>query len=148
MEGRMKRPRILSLGGGILGVALTVSGLAFANGGEFFLPAPEHGKVDLVYFGHIKDTDGNYLDGVEMTIKVDGVGMTFPFDNDTVGHYRSPDVGAQIKDNGETIDPSKITISASKKGYKVVKPATTAVPPKAEGTYEINFVLAKEMASN
>lgn len=144
----MKRPRNLSLGGGILGVALTVSGFAFANGGEFFLPAPEHGKVDLVYFGHIKDTDGNYLDGVEMTIKVDGIGMTFPFDNDTVGHYRSPDVGAQIKDNGEIVDPTKITITATKKGYKVVKPTTNAVPLKADGTYEIDFVLAKEMASN
>jgi hypothetical protein len=145
----MKRPNyLLPLGGGILGVGLLVSGIALANGGEFFLPAPEHGKVDLVYFGHIKDTDGNYLDGVEMTIKVDGVGMTFPFDNDSVGHYRSPDVGAQIKDNGEAVDPSRITITAAKKGYKVVKPTTDAVPQKADGTYEIDFVLAKEMASN
>lgn len=145
----MKRPRTaLSLGGGILGVGILASGIALANGGEFFLPAPEHGKVDLVYFGHIKDTDGNYLDGVEMTIKVDGIGMTFPFDNDSIGHYRSPDVGAQIKDNGETVDPSKITITASKKGYKVVTPKTNAVPMKADGTYEIDFVLTKEMASN
>ena len=143
----MKRPRyLLPLGGGILGVGLLASGIALANGGEFFLPAPEHGKVDLVYFGHIKDTDGNYLDGVEMTIKVDGIGMTFPFDNDTVGHYRSPDIGAQIKDNGETVDPSKITITCAKKGYKMVKQPT--VPQKAEGTYEIDFVMAKEMASN
>jgi hypothetical protein len=74
--------------------------------------------------------------------------MTFPFDNDSVGHYRSPDVGAQIKDNGEAVDPSKITITAAKKGYKVVKPTTNAVPQKADGTYEIDFVLAKEMASN
>ena len=35
----MKRPRsLLPLGGGILGVGLLASGLAFANGGEFFLP--------------------------------------------------------------------------------------------------------------
>ena len=59
-----------------------------------------------------------------------------------------PDVGAQIKDNGETVDPSKITISCAKKGYKMVMPKTTAVPLKAEGTYEIDFVMAKEMASN
>jgi hypothetical protein len=145
----MKRPlKLMALGGSILGIGLMASGLALANGGEFFLPAPEHGHVDLVYFGHIKDTDGNYLDQAEMTIHVDGIGMTFPFDNDTVGHYRSPDVGAQIKDNGETVDPSKITISCAKKGYKMVSPKTTAVPLKAEGTYEIDFVMAKEMASN
>jgi hypothetical protein len=145
----MKRPvKLLALGGSILGLSLAASAPTFANGGEFFLPAPEHGHVDLVYFGHIKDTDGNYLDGVEMTIHVDGIGMTFPFDNDTIGHYRSPDVGAQIKDNGETIDPSKITITASKKGYKVVTPKTNAVPLKADGTHEIDFVMAKEVAAN
>ncbi len=146
----MKRPRKfgLSLGGSALGLGMLLSSVAMANGGEFFLPAPEHGKVDLVYFGHIKDTDGNYLDDAEMTIHVDGVGMTFPFDNDSAGHYRSPDIGAQIKDNGEAVDPSKITISCTKKGYKQVKPATTAVPLKAEGTYEIDFVMAKEMASS
>ena len=145
----MKRPlKLLALGGSIFGLSLTASAPTFANGGEFFLPAPEHGHVDLVYFGHIKDTDGNYLDQVEMTIHVDGIGMTFPFDNDTVGHYRSPDVGAQIKDNGEAIDASKITISAAKKGYKVVTPKSNAVPLKADGTFEIDFVMAKEMASN
>src|SRR5215469_16640436 len=114
--------RATLMAGTVLGAALAVSGFAWANGGEFFLPAPEHGHVDLVYFGHIKDTDGNYLDGVEMTVHVDGVGMTFPFDNDTIGHYRSPDIGAQIKDNGETIDPSKISIACTKKGYKQAKP--------------------------
>jgi hypothetical protein len=144
----MKRPQrnLLALGASVLGLSLLASGIALANGGEFFLPAPEHGHVDLVYFGHIKDTDGNYLDQAEITIKVDGIGMTFPFDNDTVGHYRSPDIGASIKDNGEIVDPSKITIAVSKKGYKMVKQPT--VPQKAEGTYEIDFVLAKEMASN
>lgn len=144
----MKRPQrhLLALGGSVLGLSLLASGVALANGGEFFLPAPEHGHVDLVYFGHIKDTDGNYLDQAEITVKVDGVGMTFPFDNDTVGHYRSPDIGASIKDNGEIVDPSKITITVSKKGYKMVKQPT--VPQKAEGTYEIDFVMAKEVASN
>ena len=144
----MKRPQrnLLALGGSVLGLSLLASGIALANGGEFFLPAPEHGHVDLVYFGHIKDTDGNYLDQAEITIKVDGVGMTFPFDNDSIGHYRSPDIGASIKDNGEIVDPSKITIAVSKKGYKMVKQPT--VPQKAEGTYEIDFVMAKEMASN
>lgn len=134
----------LSLGAGAFGIALAVSGVALANGGEFFLPAPEHGHVDLVYFGHIKDTDGNYVDGAQLTVHVDGLGMTFPFDNDSPGHYRSPDIGAQIKDAGETVDPTKISIVCNKKGYKQVRPASPAVPLKADGTHEIDFVLAKE----
>ena len=134
---------VSSLAAGALSIGVTAAGVALADGGEFFLPAPEHGHVDLVYFGHIKDTDGNYIDNAELTVHVDGVGMTFPFDNDTPGHYRSPDIGAQIKDLGETVDPSQITIACSKKGYKQVRPAKTAVPDKAEGTYEIDFVLEK-----
>ena len=130
--------------GGMIGLSLAPSGVALANGGEFFLPAPEHGHVDLVYFGHIKDTEGNYVDGAELTVHVDGLGMTFPFDNDSPGHYRSPDIGAQIKDAGEAIDPTKITIVCSKKGYKQVRPTSPAVPIKADGTHEIDFVLAKE----
>jgi hypothetical protein len=141
---KLLRNFALSLAGGIFGITLAASGVALANGGEFFLPAPEHGHVDLVYFGHIKDTDGNYVDGAELTVHVDGLGMTFPFDNDTPGHYRSPDIGAQIKDAGEAVDPTKISIVCAKKGYKQVKPANTAVPLKADGTHEIDFVLAKE----
>jgi hypothetical protein len=129
---------------GALALGLTAAGVALANGGEFFLPAPEHGHVDLVYFGHIKDTDGNYIDNAELTVHVGGVGMTMPFDNDTPGHYRSPDIGAQIKDQGETVDPAQITIACSKKGYRQVRPAKNTVPDKAEGTYEIDFVLEKE----
>ncbi len=131
-------------GMGALALGLTAAGVALANGGEFFLPAPEHGHVDLVYFGHIKDTDGNYIDNAELTVHVGGVGMTMPFDNDTPGHYRSPDIGAQIKDQGETVDPAQITIACSKKGYRQVRPAKNTVPDKAEGTYEIDFVLEKE----
>jgi len=141
---KLRRQYAVFLGGSAFMLAIAASGLAMANGGEFFLPAPEHGHVDLVYFGHIKDTDGNYVDGAELTVHVDGVGMTFPFDNDSPGHYRSPDIGAQIKDAGETVDPTKITIVCSKKGYKQVRPNSPAVPLKADGTHEIDFVLAKE----
>ena len=139
----MKRPRyLLPLGGGVLGVGLLVSGIALANGGEFFLPAPEHGKVDLVYFGHIKDTDGNYVDNAQITVSVKDLGLTFPFDNDSPGHYRSPDIGAQIKDIGEKVDPSQISIGINKKGYSLAKPVK--VPEKPDGTYEIDFLLTKD----
>ena len=139
MKRRSNRARLLA--GAAFGGALALSGLAWANGGEFFLPAPEHGKVDLVYFGHIKDTDGNYIDNAEIVVQVKDLGLTFPFDNDSPGHYRSPDIGAQIKDIGEKVDPSQISIAITKKGYTQLRPVK--VPEKADGTYEIDFVLAK-----
>lgn len=140
MKHQSNRAKLLA--GAALGGALAVSGLAWANGGEFFLPAPEHGKVDLVYFGHIKDTDGNYIDNAQITVSVKDLGLTFPFDNDSPGHYRSPDIGAQIKDIGEKVDPSQISIQINKKGYSQAKPVK--VPDKADGTYEIDFLLSKD----
>ncbi|HLG89970.1 MAG TPA: carboxypeptidase-like regulatory domain-containing protein [Alphaproteobacteria bacterium] len=137
--------RATSMAGAVFGAALAASGIAWANGGEFFLPAPEHGKVDLVYFGHIKDTDGNYIDNAQVTVSVKDLGLTFPFDNDSPGHYRSPDIGAQIKDIGEKVDPSQISIAINKKGYSQVN--QPRVPAKADGTYEIDFVLAKDKSS-
>ena len=40
---------------------------------------PEHGKVDLVYFGSIKDQSGKMVDDAQVTITVKGLGLTFPF---------------------------------------------------------------------
>ena len=134
--------RVKILTGAAVAMTLAASGFAWANGGEFFLPAPEHGKVDLVYFGHIKDTEGNYIDDAQITISVKDLGLTFPFENDSPGHYRSPDIGAQIKDIGEKVDPAQISIEVSKKGYSQAHAAK--VPEKPEGTYEIDFLLSKD----
>jgi hypothetical protein len=123
-------------------VALAGSGGAFANGDDFFQPAG-NGKVDLVYFGHIKDTDGHVLDRALVTISAKGAGLTLPFMNDTIGHYRSPDIGAAIKDLGEKVDPSKIEITCDVPGYKQVKPASVTVPSKIDGAVEIDFVMEK-----
>jgi len=142
---RSNRARLLAGAGLVAGLGLALSGAAWANGGEFFLPAPEHGKVDLVYFGIIKDTDGNYIDDAQITISVKDLGLTFPFENDRPGHYRSPDIGAQIKDIGEKIDPSQISIEVSKKGYAQAQ--AVKVPQKPEGTFEVNLMLAKEKNS-
>src|ERR1700744_1249166 len=94
-----------SFGLAAFGAALTISSFALANGEEFFQPAGD-GKVDLVYFGQIKDTEGHVLDGAIITVAEKHAGMTFPFQNDAVGHYRSPDIGAAIKDLGEEVDPN------------------------------------------
>jgi hypothetical protein len=121
---------------------LAVSGLALANGDEFFQPAG-NGKVDLVYFGQIKDMDGHVLDKALVTLSAKRAGLTLPFMNDVAGHYRSPDIGAAIKDLGEKVDPSQIEIICDVPGYKQIKPAGTGVPGKNSGAIEIDFVMEK-----
>lgn len=122
--------------------ALGIAGLALANGDEFFQPT-SGAKVDLVYFGQIKDTEGHALEKALVTLYAKGPRLTLPFMNDVAGHYRSPDIGAAIKDLGEKVDPGNIEIVCVVPGYKQVKPASRAVPRKNQGAVEVDFVMEK-----
>ena len=82
----------------ILGFILALAGPVWANGEEFFSAAGT-GKIDLVYFGRIKDrlTGRSVTDEAIFLINDKATGLSFPFTNDRPGHYRSPDVGTAIK---------------------------------------------------
>ena len=131
----------LVLGAALAASVSTFSPPALANGEEFFQPAGD-GKVDLVYFGLIKDENGRPLDDAVLTIRTKNAGMTFPFQNDAPGHYRSPDIGAALKDLGEKVDPNQTEIECTKAGYKQAHPVK--VPTKTEGALELNFVMVKD----
>jgi len=124
---------------GVIALALPVSALVLrANGAEFF----EHendGKAVLYYFGHVKDSKGNVLDKLMVTISVKDVAMTFPFRNDTPGHFRSPDIGKAIQGLGKTVDPAQISITITKAGYKVVR--APKVPGKLGAVQLDDFLL-------
>src|SRR6202049_55524 len=89
----------------ILGFILALAGTAWANGEEFFAPAKD-GKIDLVYFGRIKDsrTGRSVTDSVYFLLTDKSTGLSFQFTSDKPGHYRSPDIGAAIKGIGETVN--------------------------------------------
>ena len=88
----------------VLGVAIIVLTLArteaVRGNGQDFFPAAEGKSSDLVYFGRIKDRSTGHLirDRAFFTIFDSATGMNFPFMNDSPAHYRSPDVGAAIKE--------------------------------------------------
>lgn len=109
---------------GLLGAAALVlngaSASIRANGAEFF-EAQNDGKLVLYYAGNIKDSKGNPLDKVTVTIKVKNADLTFPFRNDSPGHFRSPDVGRSVEAAGKTVDPAQIEITVTKKDYKLVR---------------------------
>jgi hypothetical protein len=109
-----------------------------ANGAEFF-EAENDGKIVLYYFGNVKDSKGNVLDKLMVTITVKNVGMTFPFRNDSPGHFRSPDVGKAIQGLGKQVDVAQIEITVAKPGYKVVR--APKVPNKMGAVQLENFVL-------
>ena len=107
-----------------------------ANGQEFFAPAGE-GKVTLVYFGKVKDQDGKPMEDVEFIVDVTDQSMfPFAFRPDAPGHFRSPDVGEIYKAAGHEFNPSVVTITAKKEGYKLV---VRRVPLRKEGVYNLDF---------
>jgi len=120
-----------------------VSALAsttWANGEEFFAPA-KNSKIDLVYFGRIKDsqTGRSVTDSVYFVLTDNATGLSFPFVNDKPGHFRSPDVGTAIKEIGEKIDVSAFEVSVIAGGYKRV--VLNRMPRKADGAVELDVRL-------
>lgn len=114
-----------------------------ANGAAFFRPAGKNVKVDLAYFGTIRDETGRQLDYADVTVSVSGLMMTFPFSNDALGRYRSPDVGALIKEAGGQANPTQLEITCYVPGYKE---ARVSVPKRTKGLHEVDFVLERDPA--
>ena len=124
---------------GVIALALPASALVLrANGAEFF-ERENDGKVVLYYFGHVKDSQGNVLDKLMVTVSAKNVAMNFPFRNDTPGHFRSPDIGKAIQGLGKTVDPAQIAITITKAGYKVVR--APKIPSKLGAVQLEDFVL-------
>ena len=124
----------------ILGFILAVAGTAWANGEEFFAPA-KNGKIDLVYYGRIKDsqTGRSITDSVYFLLTDKSTGLSFPFTNDKPGHFRSPDVGTAIKEIGEKIDANAFEVTINVAGYK--RATIARMPRKAQGTVELDVRL-------
>ena len=124
-------------------VAAFASASALANGVEFF-NAQNDGPAVLYYFGHVKDSSGNVLDKLMITVSAKNVGMNFPFRNDSPGHFRSPDVGRAIQGLGKAIDPAQIEITITKAGYKMV--SAPKVPNKL-GAVQIDNIVMEPVAA-
>ena len=116
----------------------------FANGGLFFAPAGQ-GPVDLVYFGRVKDAQTGRPIRIEPHIDVVDpyTGLYFPFGGEKDGHFRSPDIGAAIKEITDTpIDTKRFQIMVSAKGYQDAE--VTVIPRRAKGAIELNVKLEPE----
>jgi hypothetical protein len=144
-EDVMKRdPAFLSAA--VLVLLLAFTAPAWANGEEFFAPA-KNGKIDLVYFGRIKDsrTGRSVSDSVYFLLTDKATGLSFPFTNDKPGHYRSPDIGAAIKEIGEAVNVNAFEIAVNVAGYK--KTMIAKVPRKTQGAVELEVRLEPDDSS-
>jgi hypothetical protein len=144
LEAVMKRysafRQVAILGFAVLGFIGALAPTAWANGEEFFAPA-KNSKIDLVYFGRIKDsqTGRSVTDSVYFLLTDKSTGLSFPFVNDKPGHFRSPDVGTAIKEIGEQIDVNAFEVTVNVAGYK--RATITRMPRKAQGAIELDVRL-------
>lgn len=136
----MKRP-ITALALATIGFTLALSDVVRGNGQQFF-PAASGKAVDLVYFGRIKDKATGKLirERAFLTVFDNATGMSFPFMNDSAAHYRSPDVGAAVRElGGVKVDPKNLEIQLMVAGYKDIR--LTTMPRANHGAVELNFAM-------
>jgi hypothetical protein len=121
-----------------LAIGAMTSSLAWANGQEFFDPGAD-ARVVLVYVGRVRDVNGRFLKGAEVVIWSPDAGMTFPAVTDARGSYRSPDVGASLKEVVAAVDPRQLKVECALPGYEQARPAK--IPRKTSGRVELDFIM-------
>jgi hypothetical protein len=137
------RRKLLGLGAAFAGLA-AAGRKAFANGDVFFEAEEIPGKTEFVYFGSVKDEDGNFLDNVTVTIDVSDPHLTYDAYTTILGRYRTLDVGRAVIDLGYELDPKKVTVNAFKRGYTVTRKMDRRPARAVKGAFEMNFVMAKD----
>ena len=139
---------VLSLGIiGIMGIVPGGSATLLANGESFFIPSNK-GPVNLVYFARVKNArTGRPIEKMPYVTIVDPYsGMIFPFVGDKAGHFRSPDVGAAIKEvTTHPIDTRQLEIVVTASGYQTVKLGN--IPRQAKGAIELNVKMEPKAGS-
>jgi hypothetical protein len=133
------------MNGGILSKTLLIvaslvlgSGTLLANGQAFFVPA-DKGPVDLVYFARVKNArTGRPIEKPPYVTIVDPYsGIILPFAGDGPGHFRSPDVGAAIKEvTPHVLDTGQLEIVVTASGYHTVK--VGHIPRQTKGIIELD----------
>lgn len=136
----MKKQQTISSAGVAMAAALVLAstGTILANGQSFFVPAGR-GPVELVYFARVKDArTGRPIQKPPYVSIVDPLtGIYMPFQGDSPGHFRSPDIGAAILEvSSRPIDTRQFEIIVSAAGYQTVK--VKSIPRESKGTVELN----------
>jgi hypothetical protein len=136
--------RRTALFGGAALCAVAVSGrAALANGDVFFEAEEIPGQTEFVYFGSVKDDDGNYLEGAIVTTVVKEPQLTYDAYTNVLGRYRTLDVGRAVVDLGFEIDPKIFDVTVTLPGYTQVRRFNRGRAGQNKGAVELNFVMKK-----
>jgi hypothetical protein len=124
------------------GVGLSVAGPAWANGGDFFeeMMANFHNNSDdgVPYFGFVRDSKGKMIASATITATTP-TGSSFVVQADAMGHYRIPGFSKRV-------DHTKVQITCSKVGYKLVARDRRMLRGVAKAPVETNCTLAPDVS--
>jgi hypothetical protein len=122
--------------------SLALSAPAFANGGDFFeeLAASFHDNSDdgVPYFGFVRDTQGKLLSSASIMATTPN-GSSFIVQADNHGRYRIPGFS-------KAVDATKVQITCSKPGYKLITKDRRIMRGRANAPIETNCILAPDTA--
>ena len=138
----------LSKTSALLAWLVVSSATLFANGQSFFAVPTNRGPIDLVYFARVKDArTGRPIEKPPYVTIVDPYsGIILPFAGDGPGHFRSPDVGAAIKEvTSHPIDTKQLEIVVTASGYQTLK--LKHIPRQTKGTIELDVKMEPKDAS-
>jgi len=133
---KTRQPNLSALA--IIVALVLASGTLLANGESFFVPALR-GPVNLVYFARVKNSrTGRPIEKPPYVTIVDPyTGLIMPFVGDSPGHFRSPDIGAAIKEiTTHPVDTRQLEIVVTATGYHTVKVGN--IPRQSKGAIELN----------
>jgi hypothetical protein len=139
LEANVVRTKLvigLVLAGGLIGAAP-----AFANGGDFFEElsatwSAANADSGQSYFGFIKDTKGKLLPNASVSATTPS-GSTFVVQGDNMGHYKIPGFS-------KSVDASKVQVTCSKTGYKLVARDRRIMRSAPKAPIETNCILAPD----
>ena len=125
-----------------IAAAFLASSPAFANGGDFFeeMMANFHdnSNVGVPYFGLVRDSKGKMVPNATITATTPS-GSSFVVQADNMGHYRIPGFS-------KNVDHTKVQISCSKEGYKLVARDRRMMRGVARAPVETNCTLAPDVS--
>jgi hypothetical protein len=135
---------ISRLAGFAVAASVIVSAPAFANGGDFFEElsatwgAQNNSDDGVPYFGFVRDSKGKTIPNATITATTPS-GSSFVVQADNRGHYRIPGFSKRV-------DATKVQVSCSKVGYKLVARDRRILRGATNVPVETNCVLAPDVS--
>jgi hypothetical protein len=102
------------------------------------------GNPEFVIFGNVKDQRGKYVDKAVVHVKVAEHMLDFTAETNTIGRFRTPDIGRAIHDLGYEVDLVLVTVTVECPGCRIEHREYRGSYRQNKGAIEMNFRVRKD----